>query len=78
MSSFEEIKGNIPLGQAIIPNKERSVICKEIYERYEQLAKDLSKYLDQKVGEPNAGGYFGTGSKRNVEYSRGKGTISYI
>lgn len=45
VSSFEEIKGNISLGQAAIPNKERSVIYKEIYERYEQLAKDVSKYF---------------------------------
>ncbi|MFP3126413.1 hypothetical protein OH784_27775 [Ectobacillus funiculus] len=42
---MRKLKETIPPGQAVIPNKERSVICKEIYERYEQLAKDLSKYF---------------------------------
>ncbi|MFB9760586.1 gluconokinase [Ectobacillus funiculus] len=43
--SFEEIKGNIPLGQAVLPNKESSVIYQKVYEQYAQLVKDLSKYF---------------------------------
>ncbi|MCM2533811.1 gluconokinase [Neobacillus pocheonensis] len=43
--SFEEIKMNIPMGKAIIPNKETSAIYKNIYEKYEMLAKDMAKYF---------------------------------
>ncbi|MFC6604496.1 FGGY-family carbohydrate kinase [Ectobacillus funiculus] len=48
--SFEEIKGNIPLGQAVLPNKESSVIYQKVYEQYAQLVKDLSKYLEDSKG----------------------------
>ncbi|GAA3312488.1 hypothetical protein GCM10020331_000360 [Ectobacillus funiculus] len=47
--SFEEIKGNIPLGQAVLPNKESSVIYQKVYEQYAQLVKDLSKYFFRRL-----------------------------
>ncbi|MGG1676003.1 gluconokinase [Neobacillus sp. NRS-1170] len=43
--SFEEIKKNIPMGEAIVPNKENSKIYKKVYEKYEKLAIDIAKYF---------------------------------
>jgi gluconokinase len=43
--SFEAIKENIPMGTAVVPNKENSQIYKALYEKYERLAQDISKYF---------------------------------
>jgi gluconokinase len=45
VDSFEDIKKNIPMGAATVPNKENSKFYKEIYANYETLAKDISKYF---------------------------------
>ncbi|EKN62504.1 carbohydrate kinase FGGY [Neobacillus bataviensis LMG 21833] len=45
VDSFEEIKKNIPMGKATIPNKENSEQYKKIYENYEILANDMVKYF---------------------------------
>ncbi|MEH7179837.1 gluconokinase [Neobacillus vireti] len=45
VDSFEEIKKNIPMGEAVLPNKENSKVYKEIYENYEKLAKDMVKFF---------------------------------
>jgi gluconokinase len=45
VNSFEEIKKNIPMGTAVVPNKENSVLYKSIYENYEKLAKDIVKFF---------------------------------
>jgi gluconokinase len=45
VDSFEDIKKNIPMGEATVPNKENSKIYKEIYENYEKLAKDIQKFF---------------------------------
>ncbi|MDR4946621.1 gluconokinase [Neobacillus cucumis] len=42
--SFEDIKKNIPMGKAILPNKENSEIYKFIYEKYEKLVKTIVKH----------------------------------
>ncbi|MDQ0198025.1 gluconokinase [Neobacillus ginsengisoli] len=44
-NSFEEIKRNIPMGNAFIPNNENSAVYKNIYEKYEMLAKDIAKHF---------------------------------
>ncbi|MDN3018833.1 gluconokinase [Paenibacillus sp. BSR1-1] len=43
--SFEEIKKNIPMGEAILPNIENSKIYKKVYKKYEKLAVDIAKYF---------------------------------
>ena len=43
--SFEEIKRNIPMGKAIVPNKENSEKYRLIYEKYEKLASGMSKHF---------------------------------
>lgn len=45
VDSFEDIKKNIPMGEAIVPNKENSKIYKQIYENYEKFAMDMTKYF---------------------------------
>ncbi|MGG3467220.1 gluconokinase [Neobacillus pocheonensis] len=45
VNSYEEIKSNIPMGEAIIPNKENSEIYKKVFEKYEKLAQDIAKYF---------------------------------
>ncbi|WP_337102174.1 gluconokinase [Paenibacillus sp. YIM B09110] len=40
--SFEDIKSNIPMGDAVLPNPENSRKYKEIYGRYEELAARLA------------------------------------
>lgn len=45
VDSFEDIKKNIPMGAATVPNKENSKIYKEIYANYETFAKDIVKYF---------------------------------
>jgi gluconokinase len=45
VDSFEDIKKNIPMGDAVLPNKETSLRYKAIYENYEKLAKDMVKYF---------------------------------
>ncbi|MBU8880721.1 gluconokinase [Bacillus sp. FJAT-29790] len=45
VNSFEDIKKNIPMGEAIVPNKESSEIYKKIYENYENFANDMAKYF---------------------------------
>ncbi|MDR7076948.1 gluconokinase [Neobacillus niacini] len=45
VDSFEEIKKNIPMGDAVLPNKENSKVYKAIYENYEKLAKDMVKFF---------------------------------
>jgi len=45
VDSFEDIKKNIPMGKATIPNKENSEQYKKIYENYEMLATDMVKYF---------------------------------
>ncbi|MFZ7946453.1 MULTISPECIES: gluconokinase [Bacillaceae] len=45
VDSFEEIKKNIPMGKATIPNKENSEKYKKIYANYESLAADMVKYF---------------------------------
>lgn len=41
-SSFEEIKRNIPMGEAIIPNPENSKRYKQVYENYDKTAKAIT------------------------------------
>ncbi|NHC39987.1 gluconokinase [Bacillus sp. MM2020_1] len=43
VKSFEDIKENIPMGEAIVPNKENSEKYKIIYDNYEKLAIGMSK-----------------------------------
>jgi gluconokinase len=43
VKSFEDIKENIPMGEAIVPNKENSEKYKIIYDNYEKLASEMSK-----------------------------------
>ncbi|WML27968.1 gluconokinase [Neobacillus sp. OS1-33] len=43
VKSFEDIKENIPMGEAILPNKEISEKYKVIYDNYEKLASGMSK-----------------------------------
>jgi gluconokinase len=45
VNSFESIKQNIPMGNPIVPNKENSKVYKDIYENYEKLALDMTKYF---------------------------------
>ncbi|MEH7306586.1 gluconokinase [Neobacillus drentensis] len=45
VNSFEEIKKNIPMGEAIVPNVENSEKYRIIYEKYESLASGMSKYF---------------------------------
>jgi gluconokinase len=44
VDSFEDIKKNIPMGEAVLPNKENSKVYKALYENYSRLAKDMVKY----------------------------------
>lgn len=44
-NSFEDIKKNIPMGQAIRPNEKNHKIYSEVYENYEKLMKNLSAYF---------------------------------
>lgn len=44
-ASFEEIKENIPMSAAIVPNPQNSAIYKKIYQNYVMLAKDMEKYF---------------------------------
>ncbi|WP_078412560.1 gluconokinase [Priestia abyssalis] len=45
VDSFEDIKKNIPMGQAIRPNEKNHEIYSTVYAKYEKLAKDLSVYF---------------------------------
>ncbi len=45
VDSFEDIKKNIPMGDPVLPNKEKSKVYKALYENYEKLAKDMVKYF---------------------------------
>nr|WP_263323382.1 gluconokinase [Neobacillus sp. Marseille-Q6967] len=45
VSSFEEIKKNIPMDAPVLPNKENSQTYKALYENYEKLAKDIEKFF---------------------------------
>ncbi|MEH7253034.1 gluconokinase, partial [Neobacillus niacini] len=45
VDSFEEIKKNIPMGNAVLPNKENSKVYKAIYDNYEKLVKDMVKFF---------------------------------
>ncbi|MBV7509177.1 gluconokinase [Bacillus sp. sid0103] len=45
VNSFEDIKKNIPMGEAIVPNVENSKKYRIIYEKYENLASGMSKYF---------------------------------
>jgi len=45
VSSFIEIKKNIPMGEPTIPNIENSKIYKKIFEDYEKLANDMANYF---------------------------------
>lgn len=45
VSSFEDIKKNIPMGEPVLPNKENSQTYKALYENYEKLAKDIVKFF---------------------------------
>jgi gluconokinase len=45
VDSFEDIKKNIPMGEAVLPNKENSKVYKALYENYAKLAKDMVKYF---------------------------------
>lgn len=45
VESFEDIKKNIPMGEATLPNKETSKIYKGIYQNYIELATDMKKYF---------------------------------
>ena len=45
VDSFEEIKKNIPMGDAVLPNKENSKVYKAIYENYERLAKEMVMFF---------------------------------
>ena len=45
VDSFEEIKKNIPMSAAVLPNKENSKVYKAIYENYEKLAKEMVKFF---------------------------------
>ncbi|MBM4764669.1 gluconokinase [Bacillus sp. B15-48] len=44
VSSFEEIKKNIPMQGSVMPNEENHRLYQEVYEKYARLAKDLSVY----------------------------------
>ncbi|WP_053362246.1 gluconokinase [Bacillus sp. FJAT-27251] len=43
VSSFEEIKKNIPMSEPIVPNQENSLTYKAIYSNYIKLAKEIEK-----------------------------------
>ncbi|WP_449540183.1 gluconokinase [Ferdinandcohnia sp. Marseille-Q9671] len=43
--SFEDIKDNIPMGEAVVPNKENHKKYQAIYAKYEVLAKDIMKHF---------------------------------
>ena len=43
--SFEEIKKNIPMGEAVKPNMENHEIYAAIYKKYEMLSQDIAKYF---------------------------------
>lgn len=45
VDSFADIKKNIPMGEVIKPNKQANEFYKNMYEKYEMMAKDLSKYF---------------------------------
>lgn len=45
VDSFADIKKNIPMGEVIKPNKQANEFYKNLYEKYEMMAKDLSKYF---------------------------------
>ncbi|PLS09709.1 gluconokinase [Neobacillus cucumis] len=45
VESFEDIKKNIPMGKATLPNKENSDIYKRIYQNYIELACEMKKYF---------------------------------
>ncbi|KAA9022535.1 gluconokinase [Niallia endozanthoxylica] len=45
VNSFEGIKQNIPMADPVVPNEEQSKIYKEIYDKYEKLSRDMSKYF---------------------------------
>ncbi len=45
VDSFADIKKNIPMGEVIKPNKQANEFYKSMYEKYEMMAKDLSKYF---------------------------------
>lgn len=42
VQSFEEIKSNIPMGLAVLANKDNSARYKELYARYEQIAEGIA------------------------------------
>jgi gluconokinase len=44
VDSFEDIKKNIPMGEAVLPNKENSKVYKALYKNYSRLARDMVKY----------------------------------
>ncbi|MGN8646448.1 gluconokinase [Gracilibacillus sp. HCP3S3_G5_1] len=45
VQSFEQIKENIPIDQVITPNRENHEKYKKIFEKYQQLAKDIERYF---------------------------------
>jgi gluconokinase len=45
VDSFEDIKKNIPMGEAVVPIKENSEKYKKIYENYEMLAETMGKFF---------------------------------
>ncbi|KMY49927.1 gluconokinase [Peribacillus loiseleuriae] len=45
VESFADIKKNIPMGEVIKPNKQTNEFYKHMYEKYEMMVKDLSKYF---------------------------------
>jgi gluconokinase len=45
VSSFEQIKKNIPISQVIQPNMENHKKYMQVFTRYQQIAKDIEKYF---------------------------------
>jgi gluconokinase len=43
--SFAEIKKNVLIGEAVKPNMENHKIYSKIFNKYEMLANDISKYF---------------------------------
>ncbi|WP_163582513.1 gluconokinase [Gracilibacillus saliphilus] len=45
VESFEQIKENIPIDQVVKPNMENHERYKEVFKKYQQIAKDIEKYF---------------------------------
>jgi gluconokinase len=45
VSSFENIKENIPMGSPVIPNEDSHKTYRDIYKKYEMIAKDIAKHF---------------------------------